>query len=56
MPRGAPKASENSKKQAKKVSEKKMQLIQLVKEHPILYDLSHPDHKNAAMKLVIGNK
>ena len=28
------------------ITEKKMQLIQLVKEYPILYDLANPDHKN----------
>ena len=41
------------KENTKKVSEKKMQMIQLIKEYPILYDLAHVDHKNAAMKLVI---
>ena len=33
-----------------------MKLIQLVREHEILYDLSHKDHKNAQMKLVIWEK
>ena len=50
MPRGA------SKKGLSKIDEKKMKLIQLVREHEILYDLSHVDHKNAQMKLVIWEK
>ena len=53
MPRGAPKRDAAAKENTKKVSEKKMQMIQLIKEYPILYDLAHVDHKNAAMKLVI---
>ena len=39
-----------------KVDEKKMKLIQLVRENEILYDLSHVDHKNAQMKLIIWEK
>ena len=50
MPRGG------SKKGLSKIDEKKMKLIQLVREHEILYDLSHVDHKNAQMKLVIWEK
>ena len=50
MPQGA------SKKGLSKIDEKKMKLIQLVREHEILYDLSHVDHKNAEMKLVIWEK
>ena len=33
-----------------------MQLIQLVTENEILYDLNHVDHKNVQMKLVIWEK
>ena len=50
MPHGS------SKKGLSKIDEKKMKLIQLVREHEILYDLSHVDHKNAQMKLVIWEK
>ena len=50
MPRGG------SKKGLSKIDEKKMKLIQLVREHEILYDLGHIDHKNAQMKLVIWEK
>ena len=39
-----------------KIDEKKMKLIQLFRENEILYDLSHVDHKNAHMKLVIWEK
>ena len=50
MPRRA------AKKELSKIDEKKMKLIQLVRENEILYDLSHVDHKNAQMKLVIWEK
>ena len=50
MPRRA------AKKEMSKIDEKKMKLIQLVRENEILYDLSHVDHKNAQMKLVIWEK
>ena len=50
MPRGQP------KKGLSKLDEKKMKLIQLVRENPILYDLNHVNHKNAQMKLVIWEK
>ena len=46
----------SSKKGLSKIDEKKMKLIQLVREHEILYDLSHVDHKNAQMKLIIWEK
>ena len=36
-----------AKKEMSKIDEKKMKLIQLVRENEILYDLSHVDHKNA---------
>ena len=44
------------KKKLKKIDQKKMQMIELIREHPILYDLGHIDHKNAQMKLVIWEK
>ena len=50
MPRG------QTKKGLSKLDEKKMKLIQLVWENPILYDLNHVNHKNAQMKLVIWEK
>ena len=53
MPRGTSKRDAATKESSKKVSEKKMQMIQLIKEYLILYDLAHVNHKNAAMKLVI---
>ena len=27
----------------------KMQLIELVREHPVLYDTAHPDHLNSSI-------
>ena len=45
-----------AKKELSKIDEKKMKLIQLVRENEILYDLSHVDHKNAQMKLIIWEK
>ena len=45
-----------AKKEMSKIDEKKMKLIQLVRENEILYDLSHVDHKNVQMKLVIWEK
>ena len=50
MPRG------KAKKGLSSIDEKKMQLIQLVRENPILYDLNQVNHKNAQMKLVIWEK
>ena len=47
MPRG------KAKKGLSSIDEKMMQLIQLVRENPILYDLNHVNHKIAQMKLVI---
>ena len=38
------------------IDQKKMRLIELVRENPILYDLNHINHKNAQMKLVIWEK
>ena len=45
-----------AKKEMSKIDEKKMKLIQLVRKNEILYDLSHVDHKNAQMKLIIWEK
>ena len=53
MPCGTAKRDAATKENSKKVSEKKMQMIQLIKEYAILYDLAHVNHKNAAMKLII---
>ena len=35
------------------VEAKKHQLIEFVKKHPVLYDLSHPDHLNAQITRVL---
>ena len=35
------------------VAAKKRQLIELVRDHPVIYDLGHVDHKNNAIKNVI---
>ena len=35
------------------INAKKLRLIQLVKEYPVLYDLAHLDHKNSEVKKVI---
>ena len=43
-------------KKLKKIDEKKMRMIQLIRENPILYDLGHIDHKNTQMKKVIWEK
>ena len=43
-------------KKLKKLDQKKMLLIQMIKENPILYDLGHIDHKNTQMKKVIWEK
>ena len=45
-----------AKKNPSTIDEKKMKLIQLVRENPVLYDLNHVYHKNAEMKLVIWEK
>ena len=38
------------------INAKKLRLIQLVKEYPVLYDLPHPDHKNSEVKRSFGTK
>ena len=50
-----------NEKEAKRCGEedvnvKKLRLIQLVKEYPVLYDLAHPDHKNSEVKKVIWDQ
>ena len=49
------KSDEQRKKEADAaaVTAKKRQLIELVRDHPVIYDLSHVDHKNNAIKNVI---
>ena len=37
----------------KKKQQLKMQLIELVREHPVLYDTAHPDHLNSSITDVI---
>ena len=46
------KLDEQHKKEADAaaVTAKKRQLIELVRDHPVIYDLSHVDHKNNAIK------
>ena len=53
--RKAGNAEEKRRKDAKNaaVLEKKRQLIQYVQNYPVIYDLSHVDHKNNAIKNVI---
>ena len=58
MPPKCKNTSKINEEEAKKCREedinaKKLRLIQLVKEYPILYDLAHPDHKNSEVKKVI---
>ena len=45
------KSDEQRKKEADAaaVTAKKRQLIELVHDHPVIYDLSHVDHKNNAI-------
>ena len=49
------KSDEQCKKEADAaaVTAKKRQLIELVCDHRVIYDLSHIDHKNNAIKNVI---
>ena len=53
--RKAGNAEEKHRKDAENaaVLEKKRQLIQYVQNYPVIYDLSHVDHKNNAIKNVI---
>ena len=43
-------------KKLKKIDHKKMLMIQMIRENPILYDINHIDHKNVLMKKVIWEK
>ena len=43
-------------KKLKKIDQKKMLMIQMIRENPILYDINHIDHKNVLMKKVIWEK
>ena len=56
--RKAGNAKEKCRKDAENaaVLEKKRQLIQYVQNYPVIYDLSHVDHKNNAIKNVIWAK
>ena len=48
--------SEEQRKQheeKEKTEQLKMQLIELVREHPVLYDTAHPDHLNSSITDVI---
>ena len=36
-----------------KTEQLKMQLIELVREHPVLYNTAHPDHLNSSITDVI---
>ena len=49
------KSDEQRKKEsdAAAIAAKKRQLIELVRDHPVIYDLGHVDHKNNAIKNVI---
>ena len=49
------KTDEQRKKEADAaaIAGKKRQLIELVHDHPVIYDLGHVDHKNNAIKNVI---
>ena len=42
--------------QEEEINAKKLRLIQLVKEYPVLYDLAHPDHKNSEVKKVPNSR
>ena len=35
------------------IETKKMQLIEYIKEHPIIFDIGHPDHLNSTVTKVI---
>ena len=48
--------SEEQRKQREekeRTEQLKMQLIELVREHPALYDTAHPDHLNSSITDVI---
>ena len=41
---------EAKRRREEEINAKKLRMIQLVKEYPVLYDLAHPDHKNSEEK------
>ena len=41
------------KKKANRIVNQKLQLIQMVRDYPVLYDKGHPNHLNSDMKGVI---
>ena len=41
------------REEKEKTEQLKMQLIELVREHPVLYDTAHPDHLNSSITDVI---
>ena len=47
---------EAKRRREEEINVKKLRLIQLVKEYPVLYDLAHPDHKNSEVKKVIWDQ
>ena len=47
---------EAKRRREEEINAKKLRLIQLVKEYPVLYDLAHPDHKNSEVKKVIWDQ
>ena len=52
------KSDEQRKKEsdAAAIAAKKRQLIELVRDHPGIYDLGHVDHKNNAIKMSFGQR
>ena len=42
-----------AREQKELIEAKKMQLIEYIKEHPIIFDISHPDHLNSTVTKVI---
>ena len=47
---------EAKRRREEDINAKKLRLIQLVKEYPVLYNLAHPDHKNSEVKKVIWDQ
>ena len=47
---------EAKRRREEDINAKKLRLIQLVKEYPVLYDLAHSDHKNSEVKKVIWDQ
>ena len=44
---------QKQREEKEKTEQLKMQLIELVREHPVLYDTAHPDHLNSAITDVL---